>query len=47
LASVAGLYVSFKHDLPTGASIVCALGVALLLVGLAARLVPVKLVKAA
>ncbi len=37
LASIAGLYVSYRNDLPTGASIVCALGAALLLVGLAAR----------
>jgi ABC-type Mn2+/Zn2+ transport system permease subunit len=32
LASIAGLYVSYESDLPTGASIVCALGAALLLV---------------
>lgn len=32
LASVAGLYFSYQHDLPTGASIVCALGAALLLI---------------
>ena len=31
LASGAGLYWSFKDDLPTGAAIVCALGIALLL----------------
>jgi zinc/manganese transport system permease protein len=37
LASVVGLYVSYKHDLPTGASIVCALGGALLLIGLGAK----------
>jgi len=37
LASVVGLYLSYKHDLPTGASIVCALGGALLLVGVGAR----------
>lgn len=37
LASIAGLYVSFQHNLPTGASIVCALGAALLLVSLTAR----------
>ena len=37
LASIAGLYLSFRNDLPTGASIVCALGGALLLVSLAAR----------
>jgi zinc/manganese transport system permease protein len=37
LGSVAGLYWSFHKDLPTGAAIVCALGVALLVAGLAAR----------
>jgi zinc/manganese transport system permease protein len=37
LASVAGLYASFKLDLPTGAAIVCALGAALILVMAAAR----------
>jgi zinc/manganese transport system permease protein len=37
LASVVGLYVSYKHDLPTGASIVCALGATLVLVGLASK----------
>jgi zinc/manganese transport system permease protein len=37
LASIAGLYISYKHDLPTGASIVCALGGALLLIGLGAK----------
>jgi zinc/manganese transport system permease protein len=37
LASMVGLYVSYKHDLPTGASIVCALGGALLFIGLGAR----------
>lgn len=31
LASVAGLYASFQLDVPTGAAIVCALGVVLLL----------------
>src|SRR5690242_8170308 len=35
LASIVGLIISFKSDLPTGASIVCALGGALLLVGIA------------
>ena len=30
LASVAGLYGSYALDLPTGAAIVCALGLALL-----------------
>jgi zinc/manganese transport system permease protein len=38
LASIAGLYVSCKHDLPMGASIVCALGASLLLVAGGARL---------
>ena len=37
IASIAGLYVSYSHDLPTGASIVGTLGAALLLVGAAAR----------
>lgn len=31
LASMGGLYVSFRFDLPTGAAIVCVLGAALLL----------------
>jgi zinc/manganese transport system permease protein len=39
LPSVVGLYFSYQHDLPTGASIVCALGAALLLVLLAAPFV--------
>jgi zinc/manganese transport system permease protein len=39
LASVAGLYASFALDLPTGAAIVCALGLALLLTGGTAQLV--------
>ncbi|MBC8094880.1 MAG: metal ABC transporter permease [Akkermansiaceae bacterium] len=39
LASVAGLYASFRFDLPTGAAIVCVLGVALLIIGLATRLI--------
>lgn len=38
LASVAGLYASFKLDVPTGAAVVCALGVALLLAGMLAKL---------
>lgn len=38
LASVAGLYGSFKLDVPTGAAVVCALGIALLVIGLASRL---------
>jgi zinc/manganese transport system permease protein len=33
LASGAGLYWSFKSDLPTGAAIVCTLGIALLVAG--------------
>ncbi len=37
LASIVGLYVSYENDLPTGASIVCSLGLALLLVGVASR----------
>jgi zinc/manganese transport system permease protein len=36
LASVAGLYASYVLDLPTGAAIVCALGLALILTILAA-----------
>lgn len=31
LASGAGLYASFRLDLPTGAAIVCTLGIALLI----------------
>jgi len=38
LASVAGLYASFKLDVPTGAAVVCALGVALLITGIASKL---------
>jgi zinc/manganese transport system permease protein len=37
LASIVGLYASFKFDLPTGAAIVCALGALLLIVLLAVR----------
>ena len=37
VASVAGLYLAFKSDLPTGATIVCTLGAALVLTGVAAR----------
>lgn len=40
LASVVGLYFSYKNDLPTGASIVCALGLALLVVGAVSRWIP-------
>ena len=38
LASIVGLWISYQNDLPTGASIVCALGAALLLVMGAARM---------
>jgi len=34
LSSVAGLYASYRLDLPTGAAVVCALGLALLLTGI-------------
>src|SRR3989454_9054840 len=37
MASIVGLYASYKLDLPTGAAIVCALGGALLFVAVAAR----------
>lgn len=37
IASSAGLYCSFKFDLPTGAAIVCSLGFALLVVAGVAR----------
>ena len=37
LASLVGLYSSYRLDLPTGAAIVCALGLALLIVGLYAH----------
>ena len=36
IASIAGLYASYRWDLPTGAAIVCALGGALVLVAVAA-----------
>lgn len=36
LASGAGLYASYRFDLPTGAAIVCALGLALVAVGIIA-----------
>lgn len=39
VASGGGLYASFKLDVPTGAAIVCALGLALLVAAVAARLV--------
>jgi len=38
VASGAGLYWSFNSDLPTGAAIVCALGIALLLAGSISKL---------
>lgn len=37
VASVAGLYLSYQFDLPTGAAIVCVLGAALIGTGLVAR----------
>lgn len=37
LASLAGLFASYKADLPTGAAIVCALGVALILAMIGSR----------
>jgi zinc/manganese transport system permease protein len=37
LASVGGLYASYKLDLPTGAAVVCALGLTLLLAGVFRR----------
>lgn len=37
LASVGGLYASFKLDVPTGAAIVCVLGLALLLAGVGTK----------
>ena len=37
LASVGGLYVSYRFDFPTGAAIVCTLGGALILTMMAAR----------
>jgi len=32
ISSVGGLYASYRLDLPTGAAVVCALGIALLLI---------------
>lgn len=37
IASVAGLYLAFEFDLPTGATIVCTLGAALLIAAILAR----------
>jgi ABC-type Mn2+/Zn2+ transport system permease subunit len=34
-AGVLGLYAAYRFDLPAGAAIICALGAALLLCGLA------------
>ena len=38
VASVLGLYSSYRFDLPTGAAIVCALGASLVLAGIVAKL---------
>lgn len=38
LSSVAGLWASYRFDFPTGAAIVCVLGVALVVTGVLARL---------
>ncbi|MCU0771490.1 MAG: metal ABC transporter permease [Verrucomicrobia bacterium] len=38
LSSAAGLYASYRLDVPTGAAIVCALGVAMVLVATVSRL---------
>ncbi|HSH92795.1 MAG TPA: iron chelate uptake ABC transporter family permease subunit [Roseimicrobium sp.] len=38
LSSVVGLYASYRFDLPTGAAIVCALGLALVIVAAIAKL---------
>jgi len=38
LASMGGLYASFQLDVPTGAAIVCVLGVVLVLAGVASKL---------
>ena len=38
LASVGGLYASYGQDLPTGAAVACALGLALLLTGIGSGL---------
>ena len=40
VASVTGLYLAYQHDLPTGAAIVCVLGVALVLAGIASKFTP-------
>ena len=38
LASIGGLYASYQLDVPTGAAIVCVLGVVLVLVGMGSKL---------
>jgi len=38
LSSVIGLYAAYRLDLPTGAAIVCVLGVALILAATTAKL---------
>ena len=38
LSSIAVLYISYHYDLPTGAAIICVLGLALLLAALVANL---------
>lgn len=38
VGSVVGLYWSFHNDLPTGAAVVCALGISLLLAGIISKL---------
>ena len=38
VSSVAGIWISYKADLPTGAAIVCTLGAVLLLIGIVAKL---------
>lgn len=40
LASAAGLFLSFRFDLPTGPVMVCTFGITLLLAGVARRFVP-------
>jgi len=42
LAGVTGLYAAYRFDLPTGAAIICVLGAALILCGLAAALLKKK-----
>ncbi len=39
VASIGGLCSSFKFDLPTGAAIVCSLGIALVVVGGVSRFI--------